>query len=313
MKKIRKALAGITVLSVLVSNSIYISAAENTKKDLDTLSAFTSKKDVPKLDERIKQLEDSGLGISEILNQLAEDGTWGEVAVKLKVKSGEEIPKLKEYHYIQQYWEDDVYVIGTAPKDLIDYVSLDIVENAEFYFTSTSSTGLRAEKVKQYRWLLKNGEYTEDTFVFLEFPDDFDINEVLLPNSEVFETGKIGKNAFYYIHASKEVMFQYIDWFENYEGEDLKAFFIERPGVMVSSDDGNYTVNDSDLYLLGDIISDDIIDVSDLTELSLALIGDNMLTEVQQKAADIDGDEAVTLADLARLQQYLSKKIDSLR
>jgi len=49
-----------------------------------------------------------------------------------------------------------------------------------------------------------------------------------------------------------------------------------------------------------------------LTELSLALIGDNQLTADQQKYSDIDGDGAVTLADLARLQQYLSKKIDKL-
>ena len=65
-------------------------------------------------------------------------------------------------------------------------------------------------------------------------------------------------------------------------------------------------------FALGDVDLNDIIDVSDLTELSLALIGDKELTADQQKYSDIDGDGAVTLADLARLQQYLSKKIDSL-
>ena len=68
----------------------------------------------------------------------------------------------------------------------------------------------------------------------------------------------------------------------------------------------------SDNIFTGDIDLNDIIDVSDLTELSLALIGDKELTAVQQKAADIDGDGSVTIADLARLQQYLSKKIDKL-
>ena len=34
-------------------------------------------------------------------------------------------------------------------------------------------------------------------------------------------------------------------------------------------------------------------------------------TSEQKMAADVDGDGAVTLADLARLQQYLSKKITS--
>ena len=63
----------------------------------------------------------------------------------------------------------------------------------------------------------------------------------------------------------------------------------------------------------GDVNADNTIDITDLTELSLTLIGDKELTEDQKLAADIDGDGAVTLADLARLQQYLSKKIDSLR
>lgn len=62
----------------------------------------------------------------------------------------------------------------------------------------------------------------------------------------------------------------------------------------------------------GDVNADNTIDITDLTELSLALIGDKELKADQQKAADIDGDGSVTLADLARLQQYLSKKIDEL-
>ena len=61
----------------------------------------------------------------------------------------------------------------------------------------------------------------------------------------------------------------------------------------------------------GDVFSDGSIDVTDLTALSLTLLGDMDLTAEQQKAADVDGDGAVTLADLARLQQYLSKKINA--
>ena len=62
----------------------------------------------------------------------------------------------------------------------------------------------------------------------------------------------------------------------------------------------------------GDIDCNGTIDVSDITELSLALIGDTELTNDQKKAADVDGDGEITLADLARLRQYLSKVILSL-
>ncbi|MDO5148628.1 MAG: dockerin type I domain-containing protein [Oscillospiraceae bacterium] len=61
----------------------------------------------------------------------------------------------------------------------------------------------------------------------------------------------------------------------------------------------------------GDINNDLKIDVTDLSELSLALIGDRKLSEIQQKLADVDKDGKVTLSDLARMRQYLSKIITS--
>ena len=61
----------------------------------------------------------------------------------------------------------------------------------------------------------------------------------------------------------------------------------------------------------GDIISNQSVDTTDLTALSLALIGDISLNDDQLKSADVDGDGKVTIADLARLKQYLSKKIES--
>lgn len=61
----------------------------------------------------------------------------------------------------------------------------------------------------------------------------------------------------------------------------------------------------------GDVNCDFTIDVTDLSELSLALIGDRKLSEAQQKAADVDRDGKVTLSDLARMRQYLSKVITS--
>lgn len=57
----------------------------------------------------------------------------------------------------------------------------------------------------------------------------------------------------------------------------------------------------------GDINADSEIDLSDLTILSLHLLGDKNLTEEKLKYADCNGDGTVNLADLAHFKQYISK------
>ena len=64
--------------------------------------------------------------------------------------------------------------------------------------------------------------------------------------------------------------------------------------------------------IYGDLNDDKVVDISDLTVLSLGLLGDVNITDYMESVADFDGDGAVTIADLARLRQYLSKKIDTL-
>lgn len=102
-------------------------------------------------------------------------------------------------------------------------------------------------------------------------------------------------------------------WFD-YDAitSEFEKFFkehnIDPSSVPVGFNEGNAPVSEK----IGDVDLNGTIDVTDLTDISLALLGDKELKAAQKKAADIDGDESVTLADLARLQQYLSKKIDEL-
>lgn len=61
------------------------------------------------------------------------------------------------------------------------------------------------------------------------------------------------------------------------------------------------------LFVRGDVNGDEVVDVTDLTELSLILIGDNSSDIVMDNFCDVDDDSKVTLSDLARLKQYISK------
>ncbi|MBP0961470.1 MAG: hypothetical protein J5864_04940 [Oscillospiraceae bacterium] len=64
--------------------------------------------------------------------------------------------------------------------------------------------------------------------------------------------------------------------------------------------------------IIGDLDFSGNIDVTDLTTLSLYLLGDKNLSDDALKAADTDGDGKVALTDLATLRQYISKKITKL-
>lgn len=66
--------------------------------------------------------------------------------------------------------------------------------------------------------------------------------------------------------------------------------------------------NDSDTVIYGDLNGDEKTDLTDLTTLSLYLIGDTKLSDSQLKAADVNGDGEVVISDLAHFKQYISKE-----
>ena len=66
-------------------------------------------------------------------------------------------------------------------------------------------------------------------------------------------------------------------------------------------------------YEIGDVNNDGVQDITDLSIICLHIIGDIKLNEYESEAADVDGNGEITLADLARLKQFVSKKIPSLK
>lgn len=72
------------------------------------------------------------------------------------------------------------------------------------------------------------------------------------------------------------------------------------------------TPSESDSFIIGDVDGNGRVDVTDLSFLSLNLIGEHDLSGDNEKAADVDKDGKITLADLARLRQFLSRIIETL-
>ncbi|MDO5151084.1 MAG: dockerin type I repeat-containing protein [Oscillospiraceae bacterium] len=104
---------------------------------------------------------------------------------------------------------------------------------------------------------------------------------------------------------------------QEYKGDNLETVWESRNYYSASEDLTVKEISEDEYkknYSMGkgDINGDDIIDLTDLSNLSLYLLGDKSLTDTQKKAADVNGDGEVRITDLARLMQYISRVITSL-
>jgi len=79
-----------------------------------------------------------------------------------------------------------------------------------------------------------------------------------------------------------------------------------KPVETTAPSGGNYDI------IYGDIDNNKVVDITDLSLLSLHLIGENELEKTQLMAADVSYDNEINLNDLARLKQFISNKIDSI-
>ena len=83
---------------------------------------------------------------------------------------------------------------------------------------------------------------------------------------------------------------------------------ISATSVYPQTDITSTLINDTDNKIMyGDIDENRCVDISDLTLMSLTLLGDYNFTQKQEKAADVTGDGTFNLSDLAHLKQYIMK------
>ena len=83
--------------------------------------------------------------------------------------------------------------------------------------------------------------------------------------------------------------------------------------ITAANINGSRTIEAKDEIIYGDLNSDGKVDITDLSLLSLHLIGDKPLeTDELKEAADVQYDKTIDLGDLACLRQFLSKKTDTI-
>ena len=141
------------------------------------------------------------------------------------------------------------------------------------------------------------------------FSGDVSLESIVIPE----KTEKIGQYAFSGC-SLKEVTI-----LSKFVRIDDAAFYSCDPSMVICGAKGSVAEEYAKKHkfkfkalVRGDADGNDVIDISDISILSLGLVGENELNFKQKNVLDVDGDHDVDIADLAKLRQYLSKKIEKL-
>ena len=144
--------------------------------------------------------------------------------------------------------------------------------------------------------------YADDAIIIYDKDEDYESVYVTIRQQPIGVTDS-------YAEGISKKIYEFIEE----KNIDSDCFYV---GIQcsepVASENNDIAQAPNDAVALGDINADGTIDLTDLSKLSLYLIGDSNLTETQQKAADVNNDGEVRITDLATLRQYISKVIDSL-
>lgn len=203
------------------------------------------------------------------------------------------------FTYVTQIYkcneQENVFDEIGEDRDHTDIIAVQIAVPSEVELNEELFSELDTEIVKIEKSDAVNKQGFRYWTVFYRFRGDYNIYSDIDAISK-----KIDKNAVTRPYCYTKLCIAS----ENAEYFDYKAEFAE-------ASNGDVSVIEP-FMLLGDINSDGTIDLTDLSELSLTLVGDKVLSEDQLKAADINKNGEADLSDLARLKQYLSKVITSL-
>ncbi|MBP1592490.1 MAG: dockerin type I repeat-containing protein, partial [Oscillospiraceae bacterium] len=348
MKKIRKTLAGIVALSMFASNAVYISAAEEVKNDAGSQTASEDAAGSSAEAKYTKELAE----IMANADNSEKIPVWISLAdidpsvldAKIREKFNGKYGTLDEYYNYEEVIlpriiEESEKEFGEFLAHARLFIDEETSEMIIADFDAYVSNGSELRKMKKS---MSNEEL--DAYIHSEFSEedlkkayessdkgysvitarlshDIDDYRMAVVDSKIELQHKNVSDCLTKYISEDEILSNALnncsamltkDQIEEISRDSQVTRIMYASPVPADSDSSAALIVEEDEIKPGDIYSDGIIDLSDLSTLSLFLVGDTDLEDSQKKAADVDGDDEITLADLARLRQYLSKKIDSL-
>ena len=280
-------------------------------------SAFTS--DTEMNEERLNALNALNSGAYSYFSDISQYGTEKIIRTDRKLIYKEDITYIKDSYYeeneFQLDFEEPVEIRTTSGEKFIRF----------------AGDSRKIEKVKEAP---EGDDFSSDLYYYVEGEKPYITYKTKDGEIKTVEGLNI-EPRFYFDNAASTLnridTGEKITKFKCYtigNGKTDMVTDVYKPGVMETSyikcfynGDDNYMFNKGIHFVerfiteigdKGDLNIDTISDLTDLSILSLALIGDMDLTDEQKEQGDVDNDGSLTMADLAKLRQFLSRKIETL-
>ncbi len=234
--------------------------------------------------------------------------------------------KLKENVYAE--YEDKAFKNHSLSVDLLLEHAYVIYESADEAELNAAQKYCVLNGIDDSNVWFKYTGYIEYDNVFADFPADE--GEMITDHALIYEmlTNFTSENNIVsaYFFDSKEEEKVYIIYAYNADKQQnkmIRDFIIDnsisRSSLIFLMEESSYAVHNADIttsdtdisgaaLVYGDLNSDGIADLTDLSLLSLYLLNDLTFDSVQTEAADVQYDGNVDIADLARLKQYVCKE-----
>lgn len=296
---ISKKLALFSALTLCLTASIPFVSAEDTSTEIKTTQGYNP--GLPEADGVTEVDEERAEELNEICSQLKEN-VYNEYEEKIFHKHSLSVSLLVGQDYVI-YESDDEMELYAGRK----YCVLNGIDESNVWF--------------KYSGILENND------VFAAFPDEED--DMITDHTKIYEmlTEFINEKGIYsasFFDSKEEEKVQIIYSYNSDKAQNqlIRDFIIDNRIsrnsleflMLESSYNADTTViaaasTDTSVALIyGDLNSDGVADLTDLSLLSLYLLDDISFDAGQIKAADVQFDEIIDIADLARLKQYVCKE-----
>lgn len=255
------------------------------------------------------------------------------------MKIAAQVTELLDGETEYSYWDQHVFIladrIGAEKYEEIlefcrPYIDDGVMETPRYTdgYVKTYSENVTLDRIYYKFYNVRNfpenrfrdvGEYLEENGIECRIVERYITDELVYyavePASETtieekYRIAAMIYNQFGYVMQQGESNSSY---FEDYKEENVITADYTKPEKEIQSAQTPEFAENDDNILYGDLNSDRKVDITDMSLLSLHLIGDRIITEMNLvKAADVQYDNEVNLGDLAFFRQYLSKNIDAI-